>query len=275
MKEEPDAPVFDESQASVPSEQESALALPSDRDNWLFWAALSVAVSYVLAIFYLHLVALIDQKYQLNPLVNILNAGLALHLFLITGVLVSYFMFSREKNWQKAFFFQNWRPIYIAEGVGLEVAFFLPLALVSMITLYSLEFIKKMVGPEFNKYIDTFPHFKQYLLGMDWTGFAIIAIVAVVVAPSIEEIVFRRVIFSALHSKVGLVPAVFITSSLFAGIHLRLVDFPTLFILGCIWQVQFIYHKSLFPSILYHTFHNALAMGLLFIIKFYDIPISM
>ena len=248
---------------------------PGYGKQWLVFAALSVIISFFLSFLYLGLVSFISEKYHLKPLVRIMLAGLSLHLFLISGVFLSYFCLARKIRWQQAFYFKNWRYIYLVEALVFELVLFFPLALVAIATLFFLNGLKDFLGPELGKYIDTFPHFKQYLLDMDWQGFSLVVIIAVVLAPTIEEIVFRRVIFSALRFRLGMIASFLLTSAFFAFIHFRLVDFPVLFILGCIWQGQYLYHRSLFPSILYHTFHNALAMGLLFLIKFYDIPITM
>lgn len=243
-------------------------------EKWIRFAAVSVVISYILSFFYLSFIAMLDEKYQLKPFVKILNAGLSLHLFLIIGVVVSYYVFADKKDWSEAFCFKNWRYLYLLEAVGLEGVLFFPLAIMAMITLFLLNRFKEFLGPDLGRYIDTFPHFKQYLLEMEWSGFFLIAFIAVILAPTIEEIVFRRVIFSFLRFRLGKISALLLTSAFFAIIHFRIVDFPVLFILGCVWQIQYLYHKSLFPSILYHTFHNSLAMGLLFLVKFYDIPIN-
>jgi membrane protease YdiL (CAAX protease family) len=247
---------------------------PLKNDRWLFYALLSVLITFSFSNLYIHLFLFFSIEYNISPFIRILNSAVSLHLFMLLGIVFSYYWFSESKNWQKDFFFSNWKPLYILEAVGLEMGLFIPLGVLALITLKFLEFIKRLLGPDIAQYLDTTPHFKEFLLKLDWDGFALVAFVAVIIAPTIEEIVFRRVIYGFLCSKIGLVAAVIITSFLFAGIHFRLVAFPTLFILGIIWQLQFIYQKSLFPSILYHTFHNAVAMGFLFLIKFFNFTVN-
>ena len=249
--------------------------IETDSDTWLLYASISVFIAYFLSIVYMHLFAVFSADYNISTFFRILNSAMSLHFLLISGIIFSYCSCSVSKDWQKDFFFKQWKPLYILEAVGLEIGLFIPLGILAFCSLKIIQLLKKVLGPDFAQYLDTTPHFKEYLLKMDWSGFALIAVVAVIFAPTIEEIVFRRVIYGFLSSRIGMVAALIITSAVFAGIHLRLVDFSTLFVLGIIWQIQFIYHKSLYPSILYHTFHNALAMGLLFCIKYFNLSINM
>lgn len=258
---------------------EDGYSLPADseitNEKWLAYATLSVTITYLFSLAYIYFFTIFTIDLHIPIFVRILNSAASLHLLMLGGIILSYYLFSQRMLWQDDFCFKEWNPLYIAEAVGLEIGLFIPLAILAISTLKILEIVKKFVGPDFAKYLDTTPYFKEYLLKLDWNSFVLVAFIAIVIAPTIEEIVFRRVIFGFVRLKVGLAAAVIITSALFAGIHMRIVDFPTLFVLGVIWQLLFIFHKSLFPSILYHTFHNSVAMGLLFLIKFFEIPVKL
>lgn len=256
-------------------DSESSSLKSSDDEMWLVYSTLAVIIAYFFSIVYIYFSVSLSAEYNISPFLRLLNSAASTHLMMLGSIIFTYWYFVADrKNWQEDFFLRAWKPLYIVEAIGLEMGLFIPLAILAVCSLKILEFLKKILGPDLAKYLDTTPHFKEYLLKLDWDGFALVAVIAVIIAPTIEELVFRRVIFGCLSQKIGMVAAVIVTSALFAGIHFRIVDFPTLFILGIIWQLQFIYHKSIYPSILYHTFHNSVAMGLLFIIKFFNIPIA-
>jgi len=252
----------------------SEIPLLYEKEQWLFYGSVSVFITGLFSIIYVYLFSIFTATYNISPFVSTLNSAVSMQFFVIVGVVFSYGFFPGKKRWQKDFFFTKWNSIYILEAIGLGVFFFIPLIFLTQTTLEFLEFLKKIVGPEFARYIDTAPHLQEYFMKLEWNSFAVVVFSAVIIAPTVEEIVFRRVIYGFLSSRLGLISAVIITSALFAGIHFRLVAFSTLFVLGVIWQIQFIYHKSLFPSILYHSFHNAVVMGVLFFFKLEKMPIS-
>ncbi len=91
-----------------------------------------------------------------------------------------------------------------------------------------------------------------------WLCFGII-----VLAPIGEELIFRRFIFGFLAPRYGFIPALMITSGVFAGIHFSLYSLPALFFLGIGFQLIYLKFGSLYPAIFMHAFNNAIAVSLL------------
>ena len=85
-------------------------------------------------------------------------------------------------------------------------------------------------------------------------------LVGVVFAPLVEEIFFRGFLFQGFRQKYGWVPALLLSSFIFAAAHLDPVSFIPTFILGSV--LAFIYHRSnsLWPGIIFHLTINAFGL---------------
>lgn len=84
-----------------------------------------------------------------------------------------------------------------------------------------------------------------------------IGVVAVVLAPVGEEIVFRKVIFDLLRPA-GIASAVILSSALFAVLHFHLVGVVALGLLGAILQLLFLKTDNLWCPIQAHAAFNLL-----------------
>jgi uncharacterized protein len=107
------------------------------------------------------------------------------------------------------------------------------------------------------------------ILGVDTQGEAILKIfasldspvwfliVAVIVAPLVEEIFFRGFLFQGFRQKYGWLGATLLSSAIFAAAHLDLVSLIPTFILGVV--LAYTYHKSnsVWPGIVLHFLVNA------------------
>lgn len=80
---------------------------------------------------------------------------------------------------------------------------------------------------------------------------------AVIVAPVVEEIFFRGFLFQGFRKRYGWMPALLLSSFIFAAAHLDLASLIPTFILGII--LTYVYHRSnsLWPGIIIHFFINA------------------
>jgi len=96
-------------------------------------------------------------------------------------------------------------------------------------------------------------------------GIALIFILSAIVAPIVEEIAFRRVVFTFITRIFGSTNSIILTSFIFACMHGGMVQLIPLFILSLALQYLYIKNNSLFPSILLHCIHNSIIM-LLFIL---------
>ncbi|MDD2478376.1 MAG: CPBP family intramembrane metalloprotease [Victivallaceae bacterium] len=93
------------------------------------------------------------------------------------------------------------------------------------------------------------------------------ALMAVILAPIVEEVVFRRVIFSFASIRQGIPVAFFLTSAVFALIHLDLKNLPGLFVLGMAFQTITLLCRSLYPAVIMHSTNNIIAVTIIYAIK--------
>lgn len=124
-------------------------------------------------------------------------------------------------------------------------------------------------------------------LGVDTQGQAImemfnelespvwLILVAVVIAPLVEEIFFRGFLFQGFRQRYGWVAALLLSSFVFAVAHLDPVSFIPTFVLGVV--MAYVYHRSnsIWPGIILHFLNNGFAMCLLLaLLQFQDfIPV--
>lgn len=101
----------------------------------------------------------------------------------------------------------------------------------------------------------------------------ILLVVVAVIAPFSEEVFFRGFLYSAFKKSWGINVALFLSSFLFALVHLELYSFIPLMIIGWILAYLFEKTKSLLPAIFLHGVYNLLLililLGRLEVIKLY------
>lgn len=99
--------------------------------------------------------------------------------------------------------------------------------------------------------------------------FVALIVIAVVVAPIVEEIVFRGVILRGLRSRMPTVPAVLVQGALFGASHASLVYgagniglIMVLSVMGIVFGFAAEYHGRLGPTMWAHAYVNATAIAL-------------
>jgi len=85
-------------------------------------------------------------------------------------------------------------------------------------------------------------------------------LVGVVFAPIVEEIFFRGFLFQGFRQRYGWVPAILISSAIFAAAHLDPVAFIPTFVLGGV--LAYVYHRSnsVWPGVILHFLVNAFGL---------------
>lgn len=84
------------------------------------------------------------------------------------------------------------------------------------------------------------------------------------IAPLIEEMLFRGVILRAFLENYSVGNAVLLSSLLFALFHMTVSQLPVAFIVGCFLGWLYVRTRSLWPSIMGHFLYNSFAMLLWF-----------
>ncbi len=104
-------------------------------------------------------------------------------------------------------------------------------------------------------------------------------LLAVVLAPVTEEIVFRGVLFRALDDRFGMWPAAVLSSAVFAVIHFEVLfsqplALAGLFTVGILLAIAYHRTGSLLVPILGHAVFNAVSVGLALLVQQFDLASS-
>jgi len=91
---------------------------------------------------------------------------------------------------------------------------------------------------------------------MDFGGKTLIAVSAIILAPLLEEVLFRGLLQSMLRRYVKPWPAILLTSILFVAVHHEPQNMPALFILSLVLGYNYERTGRLFSPILIHAFFN-------------------
>lgn len=94
-----------------------------------------------------------------------------------------------------------------------------------------------------------------------------IALGGVLVAPLVEEIIFRGFFFQGLRQAFGSKKAILVSSIVFAAMHLQLEALIPTFILGCSLAYVFDRANSIWPGALLHTLVNLLGIGVVMLMN--------
>lgn len=237
--------------------------VPGDRlfkiaDKWLILAFV-LSIGALLAIYLLGGLLRALFMYAEVPMIWIQLTGLMLPPAGVLAALALSSMLAPAKSLLKhKLHLRRWRWRMIPE----MLKFTLKLQLIMIPVAIGTKILFKMLGIEFSE-----PAMNELLKSCSWTEFALLALIAVVVAPLIEELMFRRVIFGFFYPWTGRLTAFVTTSLLFACVHDAPVLWPALFILGAGMQLVYLRSRSLYPAILLHVFNNSIAVCLITIIR--------
>ena len=98
----------------------------------------------------------------------------------------------------------------------------------------------------------------------EWRRVLLAAGIAGVVAPVTEEFLFRGYFYGVLRCYLGAVPALLLTSLLFAAIHMNGPVFLPLFVLGACFTLAYEATGSLLTSMVMHALFNGVMLAAMF-----------
>lgn len=98
-------------------------------------------------------------------------------------------------------------------------------------------------------------------------GIVLTVLIACVLAPVAEEIVFRGVLLSAFRLRWGDAPAIAMSSLIFALVHVSPFAIPPIFVFSLILGWLFVRTRSLLVPIVAHVAFNAIGVGLIYALK--------
>lgn len=99
--------------------------------------------------------------------------------------------------------------------------------------------------------------------------FAVVALTSILLAPVVEELFFRGVMFRIFTRVLNPFEAAVLGSLVFAGLHFSWFQFLPLFAMGMVLQIAYLKNRSMFGNILMHCVSNGTTILLLFIRKNY------
>lgn len=107
--------------------------------------------------------------------------------------------------------------------------------------------------------------------GFAWSNFFAVFVVGALIAPMVEETVFRGLLYQWLRQCVGSGAAVLLSAALFALAHYldprMLPLLPALFVVGTILALAFEWARSLWVPIALHAMQNALGICVIFFLQ--------
>ena len=147
-------------------------------------------------------------------------------------------------------------------GFG-AVALMLPVALgltwiEGMITAPFAQLIGENRNPQIDDFLGPADTLSPERLA--WLMFA-----AVLVAPIVEEVVFRGLVYRYLRQRTNVAAAAIVSGALFAAVHVYLVVLPALFVFGVALALVTERFGSIVPAIALHATKNALALVALYV----------
>lgn len=103
--------------------------------------------------------------------------------------------------------------------------------------------------------------------GGDPIAIGILVLLAVILAPIVEEIIFRGCLYRFLKSQTAILPAQIISGFLFSLIHGNLYSFAPLLIVGILLARVYERSGSIIVSICFHSLFNSYSLLMLFLIS--------
>lgn len=108
-----------------------------------------------------------------------------------------------------------------------------------------------------------FAHAPRIIPEMNGSGDALMMILALaVLAPLVEEILFRGFLYRVLRSRYSSLPSIIITSILFSAAHFSLATIVPIFIMGILMAWARERSGSIIPSLILHALNNLAAVVL-------------
>ncbi len=169
-------------------------------------------------------------------------------------------LFYTELPIKDKFRLKNWRWYYLAIPFGLEVVILPTIWIVTSIFAISVKIFFDIELPA--------RELQTFLMDCETITLIPVFISAVFIAPVIEELIFRKIIFDFAEKHIGTISSLIVTSVMFTTIHFTVVQSPALFIIAVALQILYIKFKSIYPCILFHMVHNGTTFLILILLRY-------
>ena len=235
---------------------------PSYKTNWKLIDVIRVIILFVFISYMASMgYAFFKKTFGLGEFdtVSKMVTGITLSHVIITGLLI-YFITYKHRNKFKILglhFKRFFRNIFL--GIVGYIAIIPILALVIFILTVISSYLKYTPEPQpllDALFIEKNPFFFFYLILM-----------VCFIGPLIEELFFRGFVYRALKERIGKAAAIITSAVFFAWLHMTLIGFFPILILGILLAYLYEKNGTLIPSITVHMIHNSVIVIFLYSLK--------
>ncbi len=235
---------------------------PIRRLAWRPWSLTSalyivvplVFVQVVFAMMYMYVQGVASLGSSDNERAMVVVHSLLFHW--LCFALIGLSLYVRRLPWATAFGFSS-RTFWRDAGWGVAIM----IGVMPMLIGYN--FVSQMVMDWFG-YKPPVQDVTRIIFGAsDLSTKIYFALLAVVIAPVVEEMLFRGILLPAITRKAGAKPAIIIVSVIFAAVHGHLPSAVPLFILSTALSLSYMYRGSLVTSIAMHSFFNSMTIAII------------
>lgn len=185
---------------------------------------------------------------------EITNDGIIASCILNLGVIGAILMFLGLRG-------INPLQVFGLTGVATPRKFLLGLGL--LVCAYPLIILAQMISYAFTSPEARVQDVVTFLLNTDkWSERITVSVLAVVMAPMLEELIFRGYLYGVIRKYGGRVSAILITSLIFAAIHVHLPAMLALFVLAVVLCLAYERTGSLWVPIFMHATFNSVSVYL-------------
>lgn len=165
--------------------------------------------------------------------------------------MVLLFVTVRRISWDEAF------GLSVRDFPGLARTALLSFASALPVVFLAQALGNLLSGPEENP---AQPLLEFWMGGSGWEGKALVAGMAVIVAPICEEFLFRGYLYGTAKRYVGMPGALLATSALFAAVHMHLPAFGGLFFLSVGFTLLYESSQTIWAPVIMHSAFNLFSL---------------
>lgn len=183
-----------------------------------------------------------------------------LYILQIAGMIIPlwYFAIRKQKITPLSFGFRWIGTFKTVAWVIMSYIFYLGLGFFLIVLFYNLG-------------IDAFGFEPQQsifdIFGNHIPGLIATFVIAVILAPLVEEIYFRGFVLQTLAKVVSPFWGVVLTALIFAAVHFQFRSIMPLLILSLILNILYLRTKSIWPGIVFHIFNNFIALTIMYLFE--------
>ncbi len=218
--------------------------------------------SYCLEIFCLYLTLflliphLLKHFIDMGQQVPFLQLNVILMLALVWLTLWPTFFGTSRADIAKALGLEGVTIFGVFREIGIGVSFYLASLIPFFILLLIYQFTLQQIGA--NPAEGTHPIVPMLESSSDSTTIIWIAVLAIIIAPLIEEIMFRGVLYRWLRGRLSPTFAILLSSTIFAAVHPQgLIGLVPLSFIGCLAATLREWRQSLIASMALHACFNS------------------